>query len=285
MLYSTVGDAAHVVTLLNAVAFLVVVGLYAGDKESSFLFDEAWKNDGFCVAGKAKSYWSSHDVCLYMDLALATGLAVLFLFLRNTAGLEAANKFIVPGVVGIVAHGIGHGAIARGMRDEDVIEKLQDNIQRPFSERLREESVSTILSEELPFIIFWIGLIYAAMPQSKKSVIFLVSLISHIGNRRIPIHLNFTFVQAVLFLCFSLNQISLPALDKNTFAYATHPLIVCIPTSMVAWIESTQCSSLVRDAFYGHVLYDGYIAASMIIWYFLCFVHTRGASSEAKKTV
>lgn len=97
MLYSTVGDAAHVATLLNAVAFLVVVGLYAGDKASSFLFDEAWKNDGFCVAGKAKSYWSSHDVCLYMDLALATGLAVLFLFLRHTAGLEAANKFIVPG--------------------------------------------------------------------------------------------------------------------------------------------------------------------------------------------
>jgi len=195
--YSTLGDAAHVVTLLNAVAFLGVVGLYAGDKDSSFLFDEAWKNDGFCVAGKAKSYWSSHDVCLYMDFVLATGFAVLFVFLRKTAGLEAANKFIVPGIVGIVAHGIGHGAIARGMRDEDDIEKLQDNIQRPFSERLREESVSTILSEELPFFIFWIGLIYAAMPQSKKSVIFLVSLISHIGNGRIPIHLKFTFVQVV----------------------------------------------------------------------------------------
>jgi len=286
--FAAVGDAGHAVTLLSTLAFAVAVGVYAGDLESTFLFDRQWKADGFCVSGKEAAFWTSHDLCLYVDLAMAALLGLLYLLLKSTKGLEGANKYIVPNIFGIAVHGIGHGNIARNLRYYENKDSDEDNFSLSLMVRMQEESFSRVVSQEAPLVIFWVGLVWASMPQSKKSLVILVSILAYLGQQLTTAAMVFTYVQTVLILSFSLNQTRLETQEKSTYFYAIYPLVVSFPTTLVGWIESTQCSSFVREKFYGHLIYDGYIAVSMVVWYLMCYIHVRSkglTSMEAKKAV
>ena len=283
--YAAVGDAGHSVSVLSALVFAGAVLRYAGDPESTVLFDPQWKADGFCVAGKDSPFWTSHDVCLYLDVAMALLLGVFYMLLKSTEGLAAANKYIAANVVGVVAHGMGHGAIARAIRQQvgDVGGSVTEG-QRTLLVRLQEDALLDVVVFAFPFLIFWVGLLWASMPQSKKGFIIVASILAQLGNTLVPVHLAFTYVQTVLLLCFSVNQTNLDSREKG-FAYALYPFLVAIPTIMVGWIESTQCSSFVRSTFHGHVIYDGYIAVSLIIWYLVCYLQAKRKLGEDKKIV
>jgi len=242
------------------------------------------KQDGFCVAAKDTPYWTSHDVCFYLDVGLAGVLGLLYLRLKATPGLEGANKHVLANVVGVVAHGIGHGAIAKALRDHgDADALILEQSQRNLLVRFQQDEVSTIVAKEIPQTFFWIGLLWAAMPESKMPLILLVSMLAQFGQSFAPTHLVFTYVQTVLLFSFSLNQTQVPIRDKKYF-YAILPWVVSIPTTLVGWIESTQCTARVRDSLYGHVLYDGYIAVSMIVWYLLCYLHVQNDKGYRMKT-
>lgn len=201
--YAAVGDAGHAVAILSTLAFAVAVGVYSGDLESTFLFDRQWKTDGFCVAGREAAFWTSHDVCLYADVAMAALLGLLYLLLKSTRGLEEANKYIVANIAGIVVHGIGHGNIARNLRYYEQKDSDEDIYSRGLMVRLQEESFSRVVSQEAPLLLFWFGLLWATMPQSKKSLVLLVSVLAYLGQQLTTANLAFTYVQTVLMLSFS----------------------------------------------------------------------------------
>ena len=119
-----------------------------------------------------------------------------------------------------------------------------------------------VVAHELPLTLFWVGLIWASMPQSKAVMVAVLAILAQLGQTQVPSRLGFTYVQTVLLLCFSLNETIKDASKKN-FAYALHPLLVALPTIVVGWIESTMCTAFVQRAFYGHVIYDGYIAGTL----------------------
>jgi hypothetical protein len=138
--WQQVGDATHFLTMLSAVSFAIAVGRYAGDTNNkSSLFDAQWTIDGFCVAGKEQPYGNSHDACLYTDLALSAVLTGLYFLYRNTPGMNGANQYVVPQIVGQVAHGIGHGGIAYQLRAlGGDSEKMFAKEEATYTERLRQ---------------------------------------------------------------------------------------------------------------------------------------------------
>lgn len=287
-LYATVGDIGHAVSAVSALVFAGAVILYAGDddprsKTKSLLFDSQWKYDGFCVAERDKPYWTSHDVCLYVDLAMALLLFLCYQMLGATPGLKGANKYIVANVFGMVAHGIGHGGIAKVMREHSGdSDRAYADVSRNLLVRIQEDPLLDVAVYDLPFILFWLGLIWASMPQSKAATIAAISILALLGQTQVSPRFGFTYVQTVLLLCFSLNQTILDASEKN-FAYALHPVLVAFPTIVVGWIESTMCTAFVQRVFYGHVIYDGYIAISINVWYLMCYLHARGTQTRAGK--
>merc|ERR1719215_259494 len=101
-----------------------------------------------------------------------------------------------------------------------------------------------------------------------------------------PSRFGFTYVQTVLLLLFSTNQLLLPAEEKGR-SYALFGIIVSFPVSLVGWVESTQCSVFVKDYLYGHLVYDAYIPCSMLFWYLWVFAVNRekqDASAQRRKT-
>ena len=291
-IYATVGDAGHVVSAVSALVFAGAVIRYAGSDNNpaattTVLFDPQWQADGFCVAGQPDSAWgTSHDVCFYVDVALALLLGLCYLLLKSTKGLEGANKYIAASVFGIVAHGIGHASIARLLRQHggdfgSAVAELR------LHTKLQNKPWLDIVAVQFPMLIFWGGVIWGSMPQSKTVYIVAVIVLAQLGLNLMPVHLAFTYVQTVLVVCFSLNQTNVNDSDKD-FSYALHPFVIEIPTTLVGWIESTQCSSFVRSTFYGHVIYDGYIAVSVIVWYLMCYHNatcTHAETVQDKKVV
>mmetsp|Transcript_19234 Transcript_19234/g.41338 ORF Transcript_19234/g.41338 Transcript_19234/m.41338 type:complete len:100 (-) Transcript_19234:61-360(-) len=86
--YASLGDAAHYATLASAFLFAFSVVHFAGngsmgddgDDKNTIgdpLFDTQWKADGFCVTNGNKPYWSSHDVCFYVDTIATVALGIL----------------------------------------------------------------------------------------------------------------------------------------------------------------------------------------------------------------
>ena len=287
-LYATIGDTGHAACVVSSLLFAGAVVLYAGgdDSESktrNLLFDAQWKYDGFCVAKKDKPYWTSHDICLYVDVAMALLLFLCYQLLRTTPGLEGANKYIVANVFGMVAHGIGHGGIAKGMREHSGdSDTAYADMSRNLLVRIQEDPLLDVAVYNLPFILFWVGLIWASMPQSQAAMIVTMSILAQLGQTQVSPRFAFTYVQTVLLLCFSLNQTILDASEKN-FAYALHPVLVAFPTIVVGWIESTMCTAFVQRVFYGHVIYDGYIALSINVWYLMCYLHARRTQARTGK--
>ena len=101
-----VGDAANVVVLLNATAFLGAVvlqnaGLYQ-------IFSDSFQADGFCVSWKTHfgGFVQSHILAFYVDVVCVVILGILCLG-RVCDGSDRIRKNL-PGIIG---HGAGHLSI------------------------------------------------------------------------------------------------------------------------------------------------------------------------------
>jgi hypothetical protein len=239
-------------------------------------FDAQWKREGFCVAGTDSPYMNSHDVCFYCDMVMALVLSVMYVaFGRNTRGMESANKYAIANVVGMIAHGIGHGAVSGALRrDDNDLQVLETESRRSLCDPLQHDDQALLyiwLRDQVPLALFWLGLIYACMPSAKKGVIAAFAFAANVGQSFVPLTFGFTYVQTVLFAAASFRELSLP-LKEKTFAYATNPLMIGLPKTAMAWLESTE---FVKDKFYGHLMYDGYIAVSCIVWYLVNYIKAR----------
>jgi hypothetical protein len=269
-----VGNAAHILTLISTGMFAVTAGNLMHDPTSTF-FDEVWQKDGFCVTNRDVPYLNSHDMCLYVDTVLAVLCGLLYMKWQKDPGMEDANLIFKLGIPGIVFHGFGHGAIAKGMRDGVVVE----NGQALGIELLNEMQPHQLSQLVLLGISFWYALSKASMPAVNNTVVVFLATGAALRQLYVPQEFGFTYVQTVLLFQFSINQLARPSTEKN-FAYCLYPILVGLPLTFVGWMESTMCSSFVKDYLYGHLVYDAYIPISMMAWYII--VHSRGQRSVKK---
>lgn len=262
------------------------------------LLDPEWKERGFCITAPDQAFWTSHDVCLYFDVAAAAVLGGVYLLLRKTPGLELANDMLLGNLVGLIGHGIGHGNIAASDR-RDLAEQRQlaaelgkGYIPTPSKlyastgwEWIRESpDVSTALQRQGFTVIFWAGLLKSIFSKSSISTVVLLMLpIIAVQNMFITGKFGFTYVQTVLMTCFSFKELlQRPQAEKENVSYPLYAAIVTLPLSYVGWMETTQCSRFVRDYLYGHLVYDAYIPISMLIWYLLCYAHAKSTAKLFK---
>jgi hypothetical protein len=227
-------------------------------------FDETWKEEGFCVTNKDVKYWNSHDVCFYYDTAAALVLAVVYIFYSKSQSPQV-NKELFASIPGILGHGIAHGALGYAMRTDSSSDAWETIYQRSTN---GSSSTSELILGLTALLVFWLSLIKASLPCSYRDVGLITILVMAIQTF-IPQVFGFTYVQTLLLVFFSVAQISRPEEEKG-FSYALYPAIVGFPLALISYLESTQCSTFVKDWLYGHVVYDAYIPASILAWYLEC---------------
>jgi hypothetical protein len=269
--WSRIGDFTHVALIINASIFAYAVVVH----NDSGIFDPVWQPEGFCVANRETPFWNSHDLCLYFDTVFALVHGLLYLALRNYPGMDPANELVKFNILGVAGHGFGHGAIAKAMREGVESSGLdQTGLDTIFS-----KSPIEIVVKMIPFLIFWIFLLKATMPSAKMNVILPMTAASIAGNVLVPQQFGFTYVQTVLLLAFSVNQLLRPSNEKE-FAYALFPMIAGFPVSVIAWIESTMCSKGVLDIG-GHLIYDAYIPLASMAFYMIYWAVSGSAKPKS----
>jgi hypothetical protein len=280
--YALIGDMTHVIVLLSTISFAVMVGLQLNSTASG-IFDPIWKEQGFCVSNPDKRFFTSHDMCLYFDVLASGVLGLVYWKLQKSPGMEIPNAYMKSGIPGIVGHGIGHGAIAAGIRElkdetgESKMETLMEHISK-------EPTPMKIASSVIPLVLFWMLLLKGTMPNVKEwSTVATIMVPVFIIQMFVPNQFGFTYVQTVLMVAFSGNQLALKPDKKDNIAYALYPVVVGFPLTLVGWMESTQCTAFVRDFLYGHLIYDGYIPVAMLFWYVFCYLRAPVVAAESKK--
>ncbi len=249
------------------------------DPDSTF-FDSQWKQEGFCITNRDVPFWNSHDMCLYVDTAMALLASLMFLAWRKDPGMERANVIFQSGVPGILLHGFGHGTLGKAIRegtmniDEGrklVIETILEKVDGPLH----------VAASMIPLLAFWFFLSKASMPQLPNVYIVVAAILAVLRQLWTSNDFGFTYVQTILMLQFSINQLARPKEEKD-FGYLLYPVIVGLPLTMIGWMESTMCSTMVRDFLYGHLAYDAYIPIAMMTWYAIVHSQTTGTSSGIK---
>lgn len=260
--HSSLGDGAHIITLLSSFVFAGMVIHYINDESDTF-FDAEWKKYGFCVSKDDVPFWNSHDLCFYADTIACAVLGIVYFMNRKLPGMEQANAIMFTGIPGVLIHGFAHGGIGSAIRSKDFEDP--QFISELGYETIREKGWVYFI----PQLVFFFFLLKASMPNVSYWNVFLFALLARLVELLTPLQFGFTYVQTVLLLAFSVNQLVRPQHEKD-FHYTLYPIIVSLPLTFVGWMESTQCSSFVKDYLYGHLAYDAYIPIAMLLWYSLC---------------
>jgi hypothetical protein len=139
--------------------------------------------------------------------------------------MEPANELVKFGILGVFGHGLGHGFISKAIRDGVTSES--DFGFGALSKMTAIEAITRLF----PLLLFWVFLLKASMPKTSFNVILPMTAVSTFFNISTPQRFGFTFVQTVLLLAFSVNQVLRPANEKDSPAYALYPVIVGFPVS------------------------------------------------------
>jgi hypothetical protein len=293
------GDIGHVATLTSAVVFAVSVvtladrvnakgdalGETGSNRSSSFhLFDAQWQRLGFCLAHPETPVFSSHAVCLYVDVLLAAVMALTYWPHRHRTALRHANLLVSTNVWGTIGHGLSHGGLAYHMYQQQ--QQEQTGMAKEDA-ALQTNKTSIILHWFVLPLLFWPPLLKAAMSHASLYVVAISALLANGLVAAVPSNLGFTAVQTILFVAFSLNQLLRPMNEKRDLHYVLYAWMVSLPVTLVGWMESTMCTVFVRSALYGHVVYDAYISISSLAFYRLCIRnathHQQQEEEEEKK--
>jgi len=152
------------------------------------------------------SFWAFHDLCLYADVILSAINGALYFILHKKD--VSANELIFYSLFGVVAHGTGHGAIAANLRDENLKQCAEDDISylEAMSDKTWCEFILRLFYDQWAYLIFWLLLLKTTMPQSSMNEILSLSVVSWLSAQRNKPSFQFTHVQTILLLAFTLNQ-------------------------------------------------------------------------------
>jgi hypothetical protein len=256
------GDMMHMLTLCSTFGFAYMAALHFD------MFDETWKKEGFCVTNRDVDFWSSHDVCFYVDTAAALILGCVYLLYSPSQSAQVNKEFLLN-IPGIFGHGLAHAAIGMGIRTGlvDSSEAWKSFYQTMSTKGfLTSESIQGAVAN----LVFWLFLLKAILPKLSHVLVVALSMLIMSVQVFVPQVFGFTFVQTVLLVLYSWAQMQRPVEEKG-YSYALYSALVGFPLVMVSILESTLCSTFVKDWLYGHVVYDAYIPASILVWYLLCY--------------
>ena len=82
----------------------------------------------------------------------------------------------------------------------------------------------------------------------------------------LPSSTVFVYVQTVLVLTFSVYEVFFRPREDKDVSYDWE-WVVFVPFMVVAWVESTACTSFLRDIG-GHMWYDASIPSAILLYYF-----------------
>jgi len=216
-------------------------------------------------------------LCFYADTVLAIVTGALYVLLKDTPGMKNANDLVKWNVIGILGHGLGHGGIAKYVRDNvtaggpQVIDVVDFTLL----------TGADLVKRHLPGVLFWFPLLKASMSNVSSLPVLLMSVLSIVGSMLTPPRFGFTYTQTILMVAFSLNQLRRPKSEK-TFPYALYAVLVSLPLGLIGWAESLACSNFVIH-YGGHLIYDAFIPLSSILFYLCCYLKTRAEARIAKK--
>jgi hypothetical protein len=165
-MYVKAGNIFHAFNLVNVLAYAAMVITFgkknendndptqAQNQNNNQWFDEAWLSQGFCISNPDVPFWSSHDLCLYMDTILAVAIGVIYLGLRNCRGgstsqlqkMQQANDMMKWQAFSVLGHGLAHGAMAAKIRS---LSSLGDHGQQVQEQVLQNLNVSDASQMEL----------------------------------------------------------------------------------------------------------------------------------------
>ena len=260
--WTKVGDIIYLLVIANSLIFAYAVVFY----NSSSIFDPLWRPEGFCVINRDTPHFNSHDLCLYVDIIGALVVGFLSWSLKDVHGMKTANDYVkISDAIGIFAHGVGHKLLSNQLNGG----QTQENTG--IGGEIVADSASsyeTYLNAAF-LLFFWMGLLKASIRSFPYRMLVPMAIVSSIFNSLVPEQFGFTFVQTVLLIAFSLNQLLRPNEEKS-MAYALYPAMTGFPITLIGWLESTQCSGFV-SRMGGHFIYDAYIPISIICFYVLCF--------------
>lgn len=306
--YARIGDAAYIVSLMSTLTLGYMVltpRLVHRPHHTDRILDPVWKEHGFCITHPEIPFWSSHDVCLYVDVLAALLLYGVYRVLgrpnettTTTSSMKMTNQALLNGLPGIVGHGIAHASIAAVIRRQSNSRAAEANDGASWlnATTMMKESVSSssssssfatetswqvwrhlngpqALTQLLVSILFWWGMFYSILPQAKRTMMGVMIAATIYIQLYVPNQLGFTYVQSVIVAVAALKELSKTPAEKNQFSYALAPVVIAIPVTLVSWMESTHCSAFVRDYLYGHVVYDVSIPLTTLIWYVLCYYY------------
>ena len=110
--------------------------------------------------------------------------------------------------------------------------------------------------------LFWWGFMYVIFKKS-KSLQFVFTIASCIGNFILPAKFVFTYIQTTITLS---HMFSLTINEKDK--YYTMQAFVLLPIGFVPWIEATQCSNFLVH-YGGHLWYDMSIPICLLIYFYI----------------
>jgi len=264
-IYKMAGDIVNVFNLAASIAFVSTV-VYFAQPGSQGVIDQHYKKDGFCIQNADVPYWSSFDTCLYVDVGFSAILTIMYIAWRDIQGMEASSAR-VPGIIAAtVGHGFAHAAMAVKLREGTYHQ--------------REDHAEQALSKTLMFCaVFWFPLIKAAMCQAKNHYVAILAAIFTYGQRFVEKEYGMAYVQTVVNVAFHGSLLMQSPVEKNQREYLTFSMTNVLPI-VIAWNEALFCDSYVRSAG-GHVLYDGSIIISSIVYYLDCYCFSAKSSSKS----
>lgn len=257
------------------------------------LFDEQWLESGFCMPHDVvvddddhNNYYTTHDLSGHLMIgASLIGLVLLQNFaplssqyrqpneghnndIKKDNDLKKAYQLTFWALIGSIGHGLGHYLIAHARRNgyyPPSKETFMDDL-------LQTDSLWMAALKAVPGLpLFWVPLTRTYMLNTTSKVsVGTVSFIFWFGSLFNQTRFGFSYAQAVLFGGSSIDQLLLPRAEKDCFEFALWPLLTTIPNGLFAWYESSTCTSSTLMRQHGHLIYDGYMVSSYIVFYCMC---------------
>lgn len=254
--YATVGDFFHFVSLLNVLIYAFVVFTFTHPQFDQYkIFDEQWKTLGFCVMNLDKPFFNSHDLCLYVDTVSAIILGILYWAMKDkcTPSMKLMNPLMKWQSLSVLTHGIAHGMISYGLRQGRRLGQsayADPSSSKPWASQL------------LVGLIFWFPMIKSFMDKQSPAAVFIISsFITMFSILFVSDLLGFMYVQTVIGIIFTYQQVTLEKPLKENFAYMAVGWIDLL-LSIIPWFESMACSKWFMD-YGGHVIYDATIPITL----------------------
>ncbi|KAL9182187.1 hypothetical protein ACHAXT_012839 [Thalassiosira profunda] len=277
--YRRIGDAAHVALLAAIVAYAADVSRLMQGRSPWLSFDSEWTRDGFCMPHDEVPLLTTHERSGFFMIAMSLlGFGLMRILKDETGRMDDATERVKWALVGAIGHASGHFILAVTKRNG----LLPSGEVSAMDEFLAEDCNWVTFAKHIPgYFLFWIPLVKTYMYNVSSNSVALFAFVVNVLGMQMPLKFGFSYTLIVLFAGQALDQLFLPRCQKG-FEYRLWPLITLLPNFILSVLESQLCTGSEVFRTHGHLIFDGYMAASYSAYYFCCWLWNRGVAKAEK---